>query len=191
MKISPIVQQILTECPSFSQVAGTINQELLEKVVSQKKLPAAYVVRLDEDAEIAEVTEYGNDYVQELTEHFGVVVFLDNSPDTRGQEAADRLDDIRAELFKALCGWCPSDAHDPVEYEGGTLQKLTRDRLIYLFEFKTTTTLTKEDTWQQVSYERLGTFDRAHIDVDVIREDTHKPDGNIEAELEINLKDGA
>lgn len=190
MKISPIVQQILNECRSFKQVAGTINQELLQTVVSQKALPAAYVVRLDEDAEIAEVTEYGNDYLQELTEHFGVMVFLDNS-DNRGQTAADKLDDIRAELFKALCGWCPSEAHDPIEYEGGTLQALTRDRLIYFFEFKATTTLTKEDTWQQVSYERLGTFDRAHIDVDVIREDTQKPDGNIEAELEINLKDGA
>lgn len=190
MKLSTIVKQIQAECPSFKQVAGTISQELLQSVVSQAALPAAYVVRLDEDAEIAEVTEYGNEYRQELTEHFGVVLFLSNR-DPRGQTASDLLDDYRAELFKALCGWCPSDAHDPIEYEGGTLQVLTRDRLVYLFEFKTTTTVGKEDTWQQVSYDRLGSLDGVSIDVDVIRDDTKKPDGQIEAELDINFKDGA
>lgn len=190
MKIAPIVNQILAECPSFKQVAGTISQELLEGVVSQKVLPAAYVVRLDEDAEIAEASEYGNEYHQELTEHFGVVVFLGNA-DKRGQAAADQLDDLRAELFKALCGWCPSECHDPIEYEGGTLQTLTRDRLIYFFEFKTTTTVTKEDTWQQVAYERLGTFDRVSVDIDTIDLDTGRPDGVIEAKLEIDLTNGA
>lgn len=190
MKLSPIIRQIQAECPSFKQVAGTISQELLEKVVSQMDLPAAYIVRLDEDAEIADVTEYGNEYHQELTEHFGVLVFLNNRDD-RGQHPSDALDDLRAELFKALCGWCPSDVHDPIEYEGGTLQKLTRDRLLYFFEFKTTTTLTKEDTWQQVAYDRLGKFNGLSIDVDVIRDDTHRPDGKPEARLDIDLQNGA
>ena len=101
MKLAPIVAQSRRECKSFPQVAGAITDQL-KSSISQGTLTAAYVVRLDEDAEI--VDDLGNEYYQELTEYFAVVVFLANN-DPRGQSAADRLDDIRAELFKALLRW--------------------------------------------------------------------------------------
>lgn len=184
MKLDPIVAQIQRECKSFTQVAGAITDQL-QASISQGALPAAYVVRLDEDAEIVE--DMGNQYYQELTEYFAVVVFLANS-DPRGQTAADKLDDIRAELFKALLRWEMDEAHDKIEYNGGSLLELTRDRLIYSFQFKTYTTIQIEDTWQQVAYERLGPLEGVDVDVDEIGPRHKKPDGTPEAELQINFK---
>lgn len=183
MKVSPIVAQIQAECKLFTQVAGALTDDLAQ-VISQSKLPAAYVVRLDEDGEIIE--DVGNEYYQEITEYFAVVVILDNK-DARGQVVADMLDDIRAEIFRALLRWQPDDAHDKVEYSGGTLVENTRDRIIYSFQFKTYTTIQKEDTWQQVSYERLKNFKGADIDIDEIGPREHKPDGKPEAQLKIDL----
>ena len=70
MKLAPIIAPIQAECPSFTQVAGALTDDL-EKVISQGKLPAAYVVRLDEDGEILE--DMGNECYQEITEYFAVV----------------------------------------------------------------------------------------------------------------------
>lgn len=189
MKLTPIIKQLQAETTCFKQIAGTLSDEVLENFVRQKELPAAYVVMLDIDAEFAEVSQYGNSYEQELTEHFGVVIFA--ASDRRGQSVGDLLDDYRAEIFKAIVGWCPDDCHDPIEFEGGSVQKMTGDRLIYLYEFKTTCTITKEDTWQQVSYDRLGEFEGMDIDVDMIRHDTQKPDGQVEAKLKIDFEKGA
>lgn len=189
MKLTPIIKQLQAETTCFKQIAGTLSDEVLENFVRQKELPAAYVVMLDIDAEFAEVSNYGNSYEQELTEHFGVVIFA--ASDRRGQSVGDLLDDYRAEIFKAIVGWCPDDCHDPIEFEGGSVQKMTGDRLIYLFEFKTTCTITKEDTWQQVAYDRLGEFEGMDIDVDMIRHDTQKPDGQVEAKLKIDFEKGA
>lgn len=189
MKLSPIIKQLQAETTCFKQIAGTLSEEVLENFVRQKELPAAYVVMLDTDAEFAEVSNYGNSYEQEITEHFGVVIFAVS--DRRGQSVGDLLDDYRAEIFRAIVGWCPDDNHDPIEFEGGSVQKLTGDRLIYLFEFKITSTITPKDTWQQVSYDRLGEFEGMDIDVDMIRDDIKKPDGTAEAKLTIDFEKGA
>lgn len=183
MKVSPVVAQLQAECKIFTQVAGALTDDL-EKVISQSKLPAAYVVRLDEDGEIIE--DVGNEFFQEITEYFAVVVIVGNQ-DPRGQEVADTLDDIRKELFRALLRWQPDEAHDKVEYSGGTLLENTRDRIIYSFQFKTYTTIRKEDTWQQVSYERLSGITGVDVDIDEIGPREHKPDGKPEAQLKIDL----
>lgn len=189
MKLSPIIKQLQAETTCFKQIAGTLSDEVLESFVRQKELPAAYVVVLDVDAEFAEVSEYCNSYQQEITEHFGIVIFA--ASDRRGQSVGDLLDDYRAQIFKAILGWSPDDNHDPIEFEGGSVQKLTGDRLIYLFEFKITSTITPKDTWQQVAYDRLGEFEGMDIDVDMIRHDTQKPDGKVEAKLKIDFEKGA
>ncbi len=184
MKISPIIAQIQAECPSFTQVAGALTDDL-EMAISQAKLPAAYVVRLDEDGEILE--DMGNECYQEITEYFAVLVILNNQ-DPRAQQAADQLDDIRAELFKALLRWCPDAAHDKIEYTGGSLVTLTRDRLIYSYQFKTFTTVQKDDAWQQVAHERMGPFKGVDINVDEIGPREHKPDGTPEARIKIETQ---
>ena len=175
--------QLQAECNLFSQVAGALTDDLAQ-VISQSKLPAAYVVRLDEDGEIIE--DVGNEYYQEITEYFAVVVILDNK-DQRGQFVADLLDDIRAELFRALLRWQPDEDHDKIEYSGGTLMENTRDRIIYSFQFKTYTTIQKEDTWQKVAYERMQMIKGVDVDIDEIGPRKHKPDGTPEAQLKIDL----
>ena len=184
MKISPIIAQIQAECTSFTQVAGALTDDL-EKVIAQAKLPAAYVVRRDAVGEILE--DMGIECNLLFPENFGVVVILNNN-DSRAQMAADQLDDLRAELFKALLRWCPDAAHDKIEYTGGSLVTLTRDRLIYSFQFKTFTTVQKEDTWQQVAYERMGPFKGVDNDVDDIGPRKHKPDGTQEARITIETQ---
>lgn len=183
MKLAPIIRQIKAECPSFTQVAGSITRDL-ENVIAQDKLPAAYVVRLDEDA--AAVDDTGNEWYQELTEYFSVIVIL-QSKDARGQLASDILDDLRSELFRALLRWTPDEFHDRIEYQGGELVGLTRDRLVYAYNFMTYTTLNKDDTWQKVVYDRLQPCKGIDIDVDEIGPREHKPDGEIEAKIKIDF----
>lgn len=180
MKLGPIIVQIQRECPSIKLVAGALSVDLQQKV-SEGVLPAAYVVRLDETASPNEVGS--NDYEQDIEEGFGVVIMLDNSKrDARGQFASDTLEDIRTELIRALVQWSPDDAHELIEYEGGSVLDIGRDRIAYSFEFRTGTTLTVEDTWRNVAYDRTGGFNLIHVDVDL-----EPPDGTPEAGFEVKL----
>ncbi len=183
MKLAPIIQQIQAECPVFTQVAGSITSDL-DTAISQNNLPVAYVVRLDEDAEA--VDDAGNEWFQELTEYFSVVVIL-SQEDPRGQLASDNLDDIRSELFRALLRWSPDETHDRIGYQGGELVGVDRERLIYAYNFRMYTTLNKDDTWQKVAYDRLQPCKGIDIDVDEIGPREHKPDGEIEAKLKIDF----
>lgn len=191
MKIDPIIKQIQTYCPSFKLVAGALTVELKAAVSDgEDKLPAAYVVRLDESGEYND--GLSNDYRQEIEEQFGVLVFVNNrKQDVRGQRAADQLEDLRAELFKALLQWCPSEAHDPIEYVGGSVQSIDKDRIAYAFEFKTTTVMTIEDSWRQVEYDAMPRLTKVHVDVDKIEDPDEKPDGEIEAGFDVNFTNGA
>ena len=63
----------------------------------------------------------------------------------------------------------------------------TRDRIIYSFQFKTYTTIQKEDTWQKVAYERMQMIKGVDVDIDEIGPRKHKPDGTPEAQLKIDL----
>ncbi len=191
MKIEPIIRQIQTWCPSFKLVAGALTVDLKTAISDgEANLPAAYVVKLDESAEY--VDGLSNDFRQDVEESFGVLVFVNNrKKDGRGQWAADQLEDLRAELFKALLQWCPSDAHNPIIYSGGSVQSIDKDRIVYAFEFETGTQLTIEDTWRQVAYDRMARLQTMHVDVDKIEEPEMKPDGDIDAGFEVNFKDGA
>lgn len=183
MNLKPIIEQIQNYCPSFKSVSGAAEINLDKK--ASVALPAAFVVMLDETGETVE-TE-GNDYLQEITESFAVLVVLDNQTDERGQDAMDLLDPIRAELFKALVNWCPDEFHDEIRFNRGYLTQMNGDQLFYAYEFYTYTTLAKEDTWQQVMYESLGPLKKVHSGIDL-----QPTDGRIEAEFEVNFeKDGA
>ena len=183
MNLSPIIEQIQELCPTFKRVAATAEIDLDKKV--SVPLPAAFVVMLDERGEIVEVT--GNEYMQEITESFGVVVILDNRKDKRGQEAMTLLDPIRAELFRALVNWCPDDCHDEIRFNRGYLVNMNPDLLFYAFEFETYTTLTKDDTWNKVWYDSLGPIKKLHADIDLV-----PTDGRIEAGFEVDFeKNGA
>ena len=183
MNLKPVIEQIQNLCPSFKSVSGSAEIDLDKK--ASVSLPAAFVVMLDETGETVELE--GNEYTQEITESFAVLVVLDNRTDDRGQDAMDWLDSIRAELFKALVNWCPDEVHDEIRFNRGYVSQMNADQLFYVYEFDTYTTLTKEDTWQQVMYESLSPIKKMHADIDLVPKD-----GRIEAEFEVNFqKDGA
>lgn len=182
MKLAPIIQQIQAYCPSIKLSAGAVSVNLKGNF-SSASLPAAFVVRLDETAEVP--SDAGNSYQQEITENFGVLLVLDNRgvDSARGQTAADTLDTIRNELFAALVDWCPDDEHDEIRFDRGYLLSMDDDLLFYVYEFATFTTITKADTWNDKRYrEILGPFETVDMDVDL-----SPPDGRIEAEVEIDL----
>lgn len=183
MNLSPIIEQIQELCSTFKRVAATAEINFDKKV--SVPLPAAFVVMLDERGEIVEVT--GNEYQQEITESFGVVVVLDNRKDRRGQDAMALLDPIRAELFRALVNWCPDQYHDEIRFSRSYLVSMNPDVLYYAFEFDTYTTLTKDDTWNKVWYDSLGPIKKVHADIDL-----QPIDGRIEAGFEVDFeKNGA
>ncbi|EEG10300.1 phage tail terminator protein [Pseudogulbenkiania ferrooxidans] len=187
MKITPIISQLRSYCPSFAgRVAGALElAALLDDAAPLMALPAAYVVPTREDPQSPMTTA---PYLQDLEEKFDVVVALAPG-DERGQAVADRLHDLRAELWRALLGWSPPDC-DPVEYDGGALLMLNRGRVIWRFGFTAMSVIggirgagDAPATWHDVERDGLADLLRVHIDVD----NGPVPDGEIDQQLQITL----
>lgn len=186
MKITPIITQLRRYCPAFEgRVAGALElAALLDDSASLMSLPAAYVVPTRDDPQPpATMTPY----TQDLEEKFDVVVALAPG-DERGQAVADRLHDLRAELWRALLGWAPPGA-DPVEYDGGALLMLNRGRVIYRFGFGLMSVIggarvpgAPPETWQDIDLDGLP--DLAAVG---LRVDYAAPDGHIEHQIEVQF----
>jgi len=154
--LNAVIDQIRTHCPVFAgRVVGTAEFKPLPEG-SNMFLPAAYVVRLDDQPgeKMAQ-----NDVQQPITESFAVIVALDNSADERGQAPATTVDTIRGALFRALIGWQPSHDYRGFSYDGMALLTRDRSRLWYQFEFSTLWYIGPEDGWQDAYYQTLPTFD--------------------------------
>lgn len=187
MKITPIIAQLRSYCPSFAgRVAGALElAALLDDAAPLMALPSAYVVPTREDPQTPTTTA---PYMQELEEKFDVVVALAPG-DERGQAVTDRLHDLRSELWLALLGWSPPDC-DPVEYDGGALLMLNRGRVIWRFGFTSMSVIggirgpgDPPATWHDVEQDGMADLLRVHVDVD----NGSEPDGQIEHQLRITL----
>ncbi|WP_227727037.1 phage tail terminator protein [Yersinia proxima] len=182
MKLSLVIAALRLRCPSFEErVSGAAEYKpILE--TSNMKLPSAWVIPLDDN--VGEQKSQ-TDYWQDLTDGFAVIVVLDNTPDQRGQKAAfDAVDNIRAELFKALLGWEPESCYDPIQYDGGSLLDMNRAHLYYQYDFSAIRDITAEDTHQWDDLQQLAELERIMVDVDFMT-----PDGSIEHKLNIPLND--
>lgn len=182
MKISRIIQQIKSYCPSITTCAGALTVDLRTKV-SPDGL-SAFVVRLDD--EVVEPVLVGNDYIQDVTERFAVLVFF-TQKDGRGQGVAESIDEVRDALIKSLVRWKPAEQYDEIVYEGSAIQLFTKDRVVVSFEFSCATEIHTEDTFNQVAYRALDEFYEVDLDVDVIEDKTGKPDGQVEAHFNVLL----
>lgn len=193
MKISPIIEALRQRCPTFAgRVAGASEFKPLPET-AKMDVPAAYVIPLDDDPD---EQRSQTDYWQTVTDAFAVVVLLANTADERGQRAVDQVDDIRAELWKALLGWQPTPDYNGITYEGGSLLDMDRARLYYQFEFSASFEIQEEATRQWDDLEQLPAFGgvdaiRDHdaaagpFGVDMI-DPGAGPDGNIEMQFQIN-----
>ncbi|OCG24729.1 hypothetical protein A9G11_03485 [Gilliamella sp. wkB108] len=145
MKLSNIVKTLRQSSPSFEGRIGGAAEFSAIKDATFLKLPAAYVVPLDDRAED---NKSQTDYWQDVTEGFGVIVVL-KPLDERGQhEAYDIVEDIKVELWRALLGLEVSPSHHPIQYDGGDLLDLDRGRIFYQFNFSAVREVGFEDTRQ-------------------------------------------
>ncbi|OCG12817.1 hypothetical protein A9G24_08445 [Gilliamella sp. App6-5] len=145
MKLSHIVHTLRHFSPSFEGRVGGAAEFSAIKDTAFLKLPAAYVVPLDDSAQD---NQSQTDYWQNVTEGFGVIVVL-KPLDERGQhEAYDIVENIKTELWRALLGYEPSPAHHPIQYDGGDLLDLDRGRIFYQFNFSAVREVGFEDTRQ-------------------------------------------
>ncbi|WP_294912353.1 hypothetical protein [uncultured Gilliamella sp.] len=169
MKLSHIVHTLRHFSPSFEGRVGGAAEFSAIKDTAFLKLPAAYVVPLDDRAED---NKSQTDYWQNVTEGFGVIVVL-KPLDERGQhEAYDIVENIKTELWRALLGYEPSPAHYPIQYDGGDLLDLDRGRIFYQFNFSSVREVGFDDTRQ---YFDLNAIDNPISDPDW-QPDPNKPD---------------
>ena len=124
MKVNSTIKAIRERCPSFEdRVFGMasfaqMTPEAL-KALKPESLPACYVLCKDETAETEQRSE--NSYYQKVTATISIVCLVSNqvetneeiSTDNRGQVAAERIEDLKQELFKALLSWSPIE-NDPM-----------------------------------------------------------------------------
>lgn len=169
MKLSHIVHTLRHFSPSFEGRVGGAAEFSAIKDTAFLKLPAAYVVPLDDRAED---NKSQTDYWQNVTEGFGVIVVL-KPLDERGQhEAYDIVENIKTELWRALLGYEPSPAHYPIQYDGGDLLDLDRGRIFYQFNFSSVREVGFDDTRQ---YFDLNAIDNP-IPAPDWQPDPNKPD---------------
>jgi len=161
MKVAPVVLRLRQIATSFDgQVYGAAEMVAADKELQQ--VPAAFVVELDQRAK-----EMVGDYAwngQTLTEYFAVVVALNNSTDVLGHTAHEQLFDIRAEIWKSILGWKPTEEQiglkieTPISYVGAKIAFPTnRARLWWEFIFKFEFVI---DTDDGVDPETFDMFDR-------------------------------
>lgn len=197
MLISPLITQIKQQCASFEQrVAGGLDWDAIQNS-AKLKLPAAYVVMGEDEAE----RSTANVVLQDLTDYFDVVAVIHNH-DERGQIAADVVHNLRAELFRALIGFIPAKDYNPIQYSGGSLIEINRALTIYQYRFYSYTgigrTLDNDppETWEEVQKDALPELNNVHINVDVIDPIADPnlknpgPDGRIEFEFDCKPKKG-
>lgn len=124
MKVNSTIKAIRERCPSFEdRVFGMASFAQMTpeaiKGLKPEHLPACYVLCKDETAETEQRSE--NSYYQKVTATISIVCLVSNqvetneeiSTDNRGQVAAERIEDLKQELFKALLSWSPIE-NDPM-----------------------------------------------------------------------------
>ena len=198
MLISPVVAHLRAYCPSFARrVAGGLDLDaLLES--TNLAMPAAYVVM---ESDQADGSKYENAVAQDVVDQFAVYVAMATT-DEAGRAAADQAHGFRAELCRALVGWCPAAGYDPALYRGGELVAFNRARQVYRFEFAAGWQLGSAavaagmapETWQEVELLGLPELTGLEVTLDAIDpadrnlSATGGPDGRPEAvfNLEVN-----
>ena len=120
MLITPLVAQLRQYCPDFAgRVAAGID---FEAVANSAKLnnPSAYVIYTGDSAGNNDLQ---NGARQAISDEFDVILVM-NTKDERGQEAVYLAHGFRAQIWRALIGWCPDLDYTPIEYEDSALLQL-------------------------------------------------------------------
>lgn len=176
MKLSPLIGVLRERCPFFSGRISTLAAwRYLPPTLPT--LPAAFVMPGEEEAA---TQQSATDYWQTVTEAFAVLVLLDATPVLNGDETAfDSLDEVKAQLWKALLGMRPEPDGNIIVYTGSRMLEMTDGRLCYQFDFTCDREILEPMTRQHEELAALETFQQLDIDLDPIAENG-RPDGNID-----------
>lgn len=196
MKLTPLIEQVRNWCPTFAgRVAGALDWDPVAAASVKMVVPFAVIVMTEDAAEPSDA----NVIRQAITDDFDVCVTVAQS-DERGQLAADVVHDIRAELWRALAGFVPGPEYEPIEYLGGSLLAINRDRVVYRFGFTAGFQLGRNqasdppETWEEREQDGLPDLRLVHVAMDAIDPMADPnlnypgPDGRIEVEQHINLE---
>ncbi|WP_242173683.1 MULTISPECIES: hypothetical protein [unclassified Pseudomonas] len=201
MKLIPIIKHLRNTCPSFKRrVYGGLDWDPVAKSV-QTDMPAAYVICIGDSAEPSDTSGVIRQKVRDAID-VNVEVWCE---DERGQGAADLIDDLRAELWRALVGFKPGGDGNPLQYDDGELLLIDRAKAVYRFRFFTEFMIGRNDvapgqplgppeTWQEVEQDGLPGFEGVDLDVDFIdpMHDKNRsptgPDGRIEIKAREDVK---
>ena len=186
MKVNSTIKALRERCPSFkNRIFGSAEFGRLQmERLNPSQMPTAYVFTKDETPAEEQRTE--NSYYQEITATVSIVMLIDNSVDPRGQTSADKVEDLKEEIFKSLLSWSPlKDLSSIYTYSGYEVLKFTPAALATQLDFICTYAINEEDTRQPIQIEEdSGQFKDMLIDVDMIGDD-NKPDGQIDAKFKV------
>lgn len=190
MDINAVVTHLREHCPLFSRRvgAGLDLDAVLEGL--ELPVPSASAIFAGDDAEPNRLqTGVMQDVVDEL--HILAIVANVDEP---GQAAVATVSQVRAELLRALAGWCPGERYEPLEYRGSDVVKVDRARAYYLFRFVTAWQLggpvlsvgEGAETWPEVELPGLAELRSMSGGVDFINPG-NGPDGRIEHEFRVEF----
>lgn len=174
MRVSRIVAHLRKHCPSFDKRIAVGLDFSPERSQVKFAVPCAVVFPDGDEASSSMARE---SIVQDVEDTFSVVLILKTQDAIRGDETADHLHLLRAELFRALLGWVPDDGYDPIEYVGGEVTEMDRSLTYYVMRFTSSFVVghaagTSEErppeTWQEYELSGLPELKAMDIAVDVI-----------------------
>jgi hypothetical protein len=132
-----IIPRLRAQCPIFSgRVFGAATYAAAADQVDVS-VPCAFVIPAGDSAQPDELI---SQHLQIVDDRFAVVVCVSNTADDRGQDGAEQLHDVRAQIIAALCGWSPDANTDPVNYAGAEADpQIDRARIWHSFDFSAVT----------------------------------------------------
>ena len=197
MKVNSTIKAIRERCPSFEdRVFGMASFAQMTpeaiKGLKPEHLPACYVLCKDETAETEQRSE--NSYYQKVTATISIVCLVSNqvetneeiSTDNRGQVAAERIEDLKQELFKALLSWSPIE-NDPMaiySYDRFDVLRITPGISVFELDLICTYVIAVNSTRQPDQLdEDLGRFET--LDQQVIVKDDEDSEKQIKLHSQI------
>ena len=176
MKLSIVIDALRDRVPEFQQrVHGAAEfEDGVRDGSAPFDLPAAFVLPLDEER-----TQGFNRHVADvyLVERFAVVLAI-RQRDRRGEAAVNDVHDLRAKLLRALHGWQAVPENGLINFDGGTVIGMNRDRLFYQYDFAQEVRFGPQDGYIPACDE----FDRA-----ALRVDQQPQDGTIDIGADVTL----
>lgn len=185
MRVSSTIKALRERCPSFNQRVFGLMEWVSLSAINPKDFPAAYVFTVSENPEDVQRAE--NWYYQEVAATIAVVIAVPSS-DIRGQDAGDLLEDLKAEVFKAILCWAPNgDNNCTYAYSNYRVLDNSASPKVWFvqLEFTCDYVIDSGDTRQPLQLaEDCGNFDKLYSDIDMIGDDG-KPDGQIDAKVRL------